>query len=252
MANWVVKVGGSLLESPDLVVGLERWCDWLYRRCDTSATPPRLWLLVGGGRAADVVRQWDSIHQLTARASHRFALASMSQTAGLLAELTGWPLVRWPQTPPGAAPVTPPGESLPRSLAGVLAEQDRTGPTGPAPTGGRLSSGFGPPRIVDLAAAAEADPELPESWELTSDSLALWLAGRLGARHVLLLKAVAPLEPSLKIAKISQLGWVDLFFSRMWAVEPGMSVEIAHFHHWPQTTWVDCPAKAASIAQRPG
>ena len=37
-------------------------------------------------------------------------------------------------------------------------------------------------------------PEIPESWEVTSDSLALWLAGEIGASRVILIKAKAPPE----------------------------------------------------------
>ncbi len=148
------------------------------------------------------MRHWDVSHHLPAGTSHLLALAAMSQTARLVAELTQWPLHHLQST--GLPP----------------------------------RNGDHRPWVVDLADAAARDPNLPESWDLTSDSLALWLANCLGARHLLLLKAVAPLEPSLKIARICELGWVDAYFSRMWTAAPALSVEIAHFHQWPQTTQV--------------
>jgi hypothetical protein len=223
-----MKVGGSLLESPRLVPHLERWYQWLVQHRQTAhrpadnpshpntpspqaihppQTPPTVGVLVGGGRAADVVRQWDAIHHLPARNSHRLALTAMSQTAQLVAQLTQWPLHRLPS------------QGLPsQGLASHSADLQ--------------------PWVIDLAEAAAQDPDLPESWDLTSDSLAIWLASRVGASHLLLLKSVAPLEPTLKIARICQLGWVDASFSRMWTAAPMLSVEIAHFHQWPQITQV--------------
>src|SRR5437016_4493749 len=34
--------------------------------------------------------------------------------------------------------------------------------------------------------------DLPISWEMTSDSLAAWLAGEIGARHLVLVKHISP------------------------------------------------------------
>jgi len=75
-----VKIGGSLLELPDLV-----------RRLDTlrSQWGPRPLLIVGGGLAADLVRAWDQQHQLREERSHWLALDSLELTARLLATL--WP-----------------------------------------------------------------------------------------------------------------------------------------------------------------
>lgn len=255
VADWIVKVGGSLLESPGLASELDRWCRWLSQRSQPSQhsegyqsprgshgnyprrLPPNIGVLVGGGRAADVVRQWDVNHHLPARTSHRLALTAMSQTARLVAELTQWPLHRLQST--GLPPRIEDRGDGDRGN-GDRGNGDRgNGDSGSGDKGnGDRQSWVGQPWVIDVADAAAGDPNLPESWDLTSDSLALWLAGCMGARHLLLLKAVAPLEPSLKIARICELGWVDAYFSRMWTAAPALSVEIAHFHQWPQITQV--------------
>jgi dihydroneopterin aldolase len=62
------------------------------------------------------------------------------------------------------------------------------------------------------AAMALADPTIPQSWEVTSDSLAAWLARRLGASLLVLIKSVAaprPLDP----ATLARDGVVDPLFA---------------------------------------
>ena len=111
----------------------------------------------GGGPFADAVRQLDSTVGLGDRLAHRLALAAMDQLGLLLSELL-----------PDATPVS--------SLA--------------PPTG--------EPRLTLLrCAAALADrPDVPERWEVTSDSLAVLAAGVIGTRDAILLKAVPGLLAS--------------------------------------------------------
>jgi aspartokinase-like uncharacterized kinase len=54
------------------------------------------------------------------------------------------------------------------------------------------------PRAIGLLAAAPAfagRPEVPESWTVTSDSLAVLAAAAIGAREAILLKSVAGVLP---------------------------------------------------------
>ncbi len=53
--------------------------------------------------------------------------------------------------------------------------------------------------------------DIPRSWDVTSDSLALWLGRRLGARRVVLVK---PWAPASTDADIVGLGLVDAAFPR--------------------------------------
>ena len=78
---FVVKVGGSLFDLPDLGPRLQRW---LAKR-----TEEHIVLVPGGGATADVVRAWDLHHQLGDERSHWLALRAMTLNAYLLADLLG-------------------------------------------------------------------------------------------------------------------------------------------------------------------
>jgi 5-(aminomethyl)-3-furanmethanol phosphate kinase len=57
-----------------------------------------------------------------------------------------------------------------------------------------------------------ADPSIPETWDVTSDSLAAWLAGQLSAANLLLVKSLALDAPRLDVEEWSRRGWVDSAF----------------------------------------
>ncbi len=56
------------------------------------------------------------------------------------------------------------------------------------------------------------DPAVEPSWDVTSDSLAAWLAARLRAAHLLLVKSVALDESALAIGDLARHGVVDAAF----------------------------------------
>jgi aspartokinase-like uncharacterized kinase len=58
---------------------------------------------------------------------------------------------------------------------------------------------------------ALAAPEIAASWEVTSDSLAAWLAHKIGARLLLLVKS-APAERPLDAPALARQGLVDAAF----------------------------------------
>jgi 5-(aminomethyl)-3-furanmethanol phosphate kinase len=57
-----------------------------------------------------------------------------------------------------------------------------------------------------------ADPSIPETWDVTSDSLAAWLAGQLSAANLLLVKSLALDALRLDVEEWSRRGWVDSAF----------------------------------------
>lgn len=59
--------------------------------------------------------------------------------------------------------------------------------------------------------------DVEANWRLTSDSLALWLAGRLGARSCYLIKSIARKSASLDAAQLVREGVVDEAFPAMLA-----------------------------------
>lgn len=58
-----------------------------------------------------------------------------------------------------------------------------------------------------------ADACIPESWDVTSDSLAAWLANQLNASALLLVKSLTVAEPDLSVEELSRRGWVDQAFA---------------------------------------
>ncbi|MFQ3593970.1 MAG: uridylate kinase [Gemmataceae bacterium] len=83
----VVKVGGSLLDLPDLAKRLQPWRPALF--------------VVGGGAMADAVRSLHRIHRLPEEVSHWLALRTCTLHAHFLAHLLGLPVVSRPEQGPG-------------------------------------------------------------------------------------------------------------------------------------------------------
>ncbi len=167
----VVKVGGSLLTWPGLRHGLSAY--WQTRR------PWRPVVIVGGGGAADLVRDLDRIHGLGEDRSHHLALCALELTARLLAGLM-----------PGLEVVERPDE-----LASVW-------------DAGRIPI-LSPRRFLEDD--ADRPDSLPETWEATTDSIAARVARQLGAAELALLKST-PLPPGTDRASAARLGLVDPLF----------------------------------------
>ncbi len=65
------------------------------------------------------------------------------------------------------------------------------------------------------SALALADSSIPPSWEVTSDSLAAWLAGRLRARALVLIKQSSDFSGRDTVESLMQRGIVDAAFAGM-------------------------------------
>ena len=59
--------------------------------------------------------------------------------------------------------------------------------------------------------------EIPASWDVSSDSLAAWLAGRIGAERLLLVKHGGPFEGRVRAAELSASDIVDRAFPRFFS-----------------------------------
>jgi len=117
-----------------------------------AATARRLLIVPGGGPFADAVRDVDRRFALTDDAAHWMAVLAMDQYAHLLASRLNVAALACNPTDIAAA--------LERRRLPVLA----------------------PSRWL-----READP-LPHSWDVTSDSIAAWVAGAVGAARLVLVK----------------------------------------------------------------
>jgi 5-(aminomethyl)-3-furanmethanol phosphate kinase len=125
----------------------------LCRAIGAAGARHPLLVVPGGAAFADAVREHDSRYGLQAGTSHRMAILAMDQFGWLLSDLI-----------PGAVPCT--------DLAAARAAGAR----------GRVP-------IVLPAALLGSDP-LPASWEVTSDSIAAWVAGGEPAARLVLVKPV--------------------------------------------------------------
>lgn len=82
--------------------------------------------------------------------------------------------------------------------------------------------------------------DIPHSWDVTSDSLALWLANKLSAQHVLLVKSQRP-ESNSTLSELTAQGLIDPAFVsfthggevKSWVVFKG---DYAAFEHGFQAT----------------
>jgi 5-(aminomethyl)-3-furanmethanol phosphate kinase len=149
---------------------------WLSVIADTPG-PSRV-VVPGGGPFADAVRAAQERWGFDDRIAHRMALLAMHQY-GLM--LTGF------------QPKLQPAETI-----DAIQTECASGHV---------------PVWLPYAMVAKRD-EIEASWELTSDSLALWLAKELGAERLILVKsAVLPREPT-RVGSLVREAILDRAFSR--------------------------------------
>jgi 5-(aminomethyl)-3-furanmethanol phosphate kinase len=163
--------------------------------------PDPLVIVPGGGGFADAVRAMQKKMQFDDDMAHHIALVAMAQYGLALAAL--WPRLMLAETPAAIA----------RAL--------RTG------------------RVACWAPAQMAlASSLPKSWDVTSDSLAAWLAAQLRAERLLLVKSaqVDP-EADLSLFDLANAGLVDRLFPHF-AAASGADIFIAGLGALP-----DAPAK---------
>jgi dihydroneopterin aldolase len=153
-------------------------------------------LVPGGGPFADAVREAQPAMGYGDRAAHAMALLAMDQMALALADLE-------PRLKP----------------ASTLAELEALASAGMAPVWR--------PGAVALSAG-----DIEASWAMTSDSLACWLAGRLGAGRLLLVKHAPARERSAE--DLARAGIVD-------GAMPGMLARTG------AEAWLACPEAADAL-----
>lgn len=150
----------------------DRLPDWLRALAGRSD----LVLVPGGGPFADQVRAMQARWGFDDATAHHLALLAMEQFGRMLCALQA-----------GLAPAaTPPA-------MGELMRQGETPVWMPTKM------------VLD-------DPWIAPSWDVTADSLAAWLCGRIGASGLLLVKS-APLDgPAIDPGVLSEVGLVDRSF----------------------------------------
>lgn len=165
MKQVVVKVGGSLLRWKDLSPALN---SFFQARADCS-----LIIVPGGGPTADIVRQWDTAHQLGEEASHWLALASMTLNAHFLSNLLhDIPIV-----------VEKPEVTQTRSIINPLAFCRREDTN---------------------------SKRVPHCWQATSDAVAARIAEAFDINELVLMKSADP--PAGEIEDWAKASYIDSVF----------------------------------------
>ena len=133
-------------------------------------------LVPGGGPFADQVRSTQARWGYGDAVAHAMALLAMRQYGLMLAGLR--------------SEFATAGN--PESVAAALAA-------------GRSAIWLPDPEAMD-------EREVPASWAITSDSLAAWLARKIGAEHLLLVKSASIPPGGLPASRLAAQGWVDPAF----------------------------------------
>lgn len=151
-------------------------CGGLTSVLDIVAKRNRPLIVVpGGGKFADQIRQAQTQSGFDDASAHRLALFAMHQMANVIC-------TRSPHFAPAATK-----EEI--GIAGV--------------------NGLVPVWLPSTMAGA--DETIPKSWDMTSDSLAAWLAAKTGAREVALVKSCT-VDPDATLHDLTRTGAVDPLF----------------------------------------
>jgi len=170
------------LDVPPVVVKLggsfafsEDLTDWIRALASCASS---VVIVPGGGPFADAVRHAQGRMRFHDRAAHDMSLLAMEQY--------GHALISFNDTLSAADTI----EAIERRLAA------------------RQVPVWMPMRMV--AAAADIAP----SWKVTSDSLAAWLCGRIGADRLILVKHVGALSGTVRCEDLVTMGLLDEAFPR--------------------------------------
>ncbi|MEJ2109580.1 MAG: hypothetical protein P8Z37_06635 [Acidobacteriota bacterium] len=147
----VLKVGGSLSRAD----GLRDLC----RQIEVLGERYCLMVVPGGGKFADLVREFYHKYKLDESTAHRMALLAMDQFGYLLKRLIG-----------NGSLATEPESALQSACKGHVP-------------------------ILIPSASVLRDSRLPHSWQVTSDTVAAWVALVTGCPKLVLLKDVDGLMP---------------------------------------------------------
>lgn len=179
----VVKIGGSLLDLPDLGARIEALLTAAGRaECVHFA------LLAGGGELVEVLRGWHARGRVSESQAHHLAMQALDVTALFLTQVL--PLSRLCREPADVVQAWHDG------LLAVIQ---------PQPWFERTPGWFtGPPRLPQ--------GRLPESWSVTSDTLSACVAIDLNADELLLAKSI-PAPTHFDWRQLAGEGHVDERFA---------------------------------------
>lgn len=138
----ILKLGGSLLDWPEFP-------DRLRHLLKTEFADLKIGIVVGGGPTANIVREWDRIHNIGEEAAHWIAIESLDLNTRLVRQLL------------------PEYASESSSVVLLLL-----------------------PEMIREIEASGFRPVLPHTWNVTSDSIAFWIAAAFHVKRLVLVKSV--------------------------------------------------------------
>jgi len=171
----ILKLGGSLLTCPDLV-------SRLWGALETLQAS-RVLIVAGGGVGADLIARLQEEYSLSNEAAHWAAISVMSENAATLARIA--PFLRLVTNREQAAVAWADGRTAVLDAWAFLKSKEGQG----------------------------ADDRLPQTWDVTSDSIALWTAIRWPASRLILAKSCAPLSTSVR--ELVAGGSIDSWFTHV-------------------------------------
>jgi aspartokinase-like uncharacterized kinase len=136
----------------------------------------RIVIVPGGGPFADTVRTAQEQMRFNDRAAHRMGLLAMEQYGCAIASMNKRLQL---------------AESL-EAIRQCLAD-------------GKIA-------VWMPAQMVLADTGIPQSWDVTSDSLAAWLAGRIGAERLILVKHIAAMDNKILASDLVACNMIDSAF----------------------------------------
>ncbi len=199
----VVKIGGSVIRSPEALKGV------LARIISLSRKGYGVTVIPGGGEAAELVRKKQETLSLSDTAAHWMAVRAMDINGVLISDLNS-------------------GFTIAEDISSCRAAlEEKKVPV-------FLSSSF-----------LRQEGKLPESWDVTSDSISLFIASKLGVSRLVLVKDVEGVYPGdgapeiietltpedlREIRRKTSSGCVDRYFPSL-ASETGISTCIVSGYH---------------------
>lgn len=169
----VFKIGGSLLEWPAFPERLEALLD--------EYESSRCLLIVGGGQAADLVRDWDRRFFLGEERAHWLAVRTLTLNAALVCTL------------------------LPRA---VLVASREAAEAAWAEERRPILDAFACLSSVEQ----RGRPTTPHCWDATADTISAWIAGEWAADELVLVKSIH--RPAGGLREAEQTHAVDPLFRR--------------------------------------
>ena len=157
-------------------------------RCSRTLGGGRVTVVPGGGGFADCVRQAQAHWRFDDLTAHNMALLAMAQVAQLLHGLE-----------PGLQPVQHEAEI-------------------------RAALHAGKPALWLPLQMLRQSPDEMTNWDVSSDSLALWLARRLNAERLVVVKS-CPIDAHASFDELGQRGVLDRRFAE-WARDASFPIEI--------------------------